>query len=118
MTQKLDTVFQALSDSTRRAILAQLREGESRLSDLAMPFDMSQTAVSKHVRVLNESGLVKVEKRGRTRYCRLNPSAMQEASAWLEQYREMWLQNFDNLGQYFDEQDRQSAGNSKNRRNK
>jgi len=98
---QLDSIFQALSDSTRRAILDELRQGEMRLSDLAQPFDMSQTAVSKHIRVLSESGLVKVEKRGRTRYCRLNASNMKAASAWLDEYREMWVQNFDNLGQFF-----------------
>jgi len=102
---QLDSIFQALSDATRRAILDELRQGEMRVSDLARPFNMSQTAVSKHIRVLNDSGLVSVEKRGRTRYCRLNATNMQPASAWLEEYRDMWVQNFDNLGQYFVEQD-------------
>ncbi|MEM8750740.1 MAG: metalloregulator ArsR/SmtB family transcription factor [Pseudomonadota bacterium] len=97
----LDATFAALSDGTRRAILARLRDGEMRLSDLAEPFEMSQTAVSKHVRVLSDAGLVAVEKRGRTRHCRLNASAMQAASHWLEDYREIWIASFENLGSYF-----------------
>ena len=66
----LSTLFSALGDETRRAILARLREGEQPLSSLAEPFAMSQTAVTRHVRVLEDAGLVHVEKRGRTRHCR------------------------------------------------
>ncbi len=97
----LNATFSALSDDTRRAILAQLRDGEQRLSDLAAPFDMSQVAVSKHVRVLSDAGLVTIEKRGRTRHCRLNARAMQTATQWLDDYRDLWANNFENLGTYF-----------------
>lgn len=97
----LDATFGALSDNTRRAILAKLRNGEQRLSDLAEPLEMSQTAVSKHVRVLSDAGLVTVEKRGRTRHCRLNAGAMQTATHWLDGYRELWMDSFENLGSYF-----------------
>ena len=96
----LDATFAALSDETRRAILEQLMHGEARLSDLAEPFDMSQTAVSKHVRVLRNAGLLVVEKRGRTRHCRLNAHAMKDASDWLADYRSFWTQQFDNLAQH------------------
>ena len=96
----LDTTFAALGDETRRAILAQLMDGESRLSDLAEPFDMSLTAVSKHVRVLRNAGLLVVEKRGRTRHCRLNASAMKTASDWLADYQSFWTHQFDNLAQH------------------
>ena len=98
--ESLDTTFAALSDATRRAILARLSLGETRLSDLAEPFEMSQTAVSKHVRVLSNAGLVRVEKRGRTRHCRLDAGAMKEASGWLEDYRSFWTQQFDNLARH------------------
>jgi DNA-binding transcriptional ArsR family regulator len=97
----LDTTFAALSDSTRRAILAQLIQGETALADLAAPFEMSQTAVSKHVRVLSSAGLVIVEKRGRTRHCRLDASAMKEASDWLANYQSFWAQQFENLAEHF-----------------
>ena len=95
--ENLDTTFAALSDGTRRAILGQLMQGEARLSDLAEPFDMTQTAVSKHVRVLSNAGLVVVEKRGRARHCRLNASVMKEASDWLADYQTFWTRQFDNL---------------------
>ncbi|MDH3738354.1 MAG: metalloregulator ArsR/SmtB family transcription factor [Alphaproteobacteria bacterium] len=97
--QNLDTTFAALSDGTRRAILARLVQGEARLSDLAAPFDMSQTAVSKHVRVLRDAGLVEVEKRGRARHCRLNAIVMKEASDWLTDYQSFWTRQFENLAQ-------------------
>lgn len=100
----LDRTFAALSDGTRRAIVAQLAEGESSLSDLAEPFDMSLTAVSKHVRVLNEAGLVSVSKRGRTRYCRLEAEPMKDASDWLEDYRKFWVDRFDALARYLHEE--------------
>ncbi len=101
----LSTTFAALGDETRREILAQLAHGEARLSDLAEPFDMSQTAVSKHVRVLSNAGLVMVEKRGRTRHCRLNASAMEEPAAWLDNYRSFWTQQFESLAQHLDEKE-------------
>lgn len=97
----LDLTFSALSDGTRRAILSQLRKGEMRLSDLAEPFDMTQSAVTKHVRVLTDAGLVTLEKRGRTRHCSLNPIAMKKATHWLDDYRAMWMDSFENLGSYF-----------------
>ena len=97
----LDTTFAALSDVTRRAILQQLMQGEARLSELAEPFDMSQTAVSKHVRVLSNAGLLTVEKRGRTRHCRLNAEPMKQATDWLADYQAFWTLQFDNLAQHF-----------------
>ena len=98
--ENLDTTFAALSDETRRAILLQLMQGEARLSDLAEPFDMTQTAVSKHVRVLSNAGLVVVEKRGRIRHCRLNARGMKNAFDWLADYQSFWTQQFDNLAQH------------------
>ena len=101
----LNTTFAALGDETRRAILARLMQGEARLSDLAEPFDMSQTAVSKHVRVLSNAGLVRVEKRGRTRHCRLNATVMEDALDWIAAYRSFWTQKFDNLARHLDGQE-------------
>ena len=98
--ENLDTVFAALGDSTRRAILDQLMRGEARLSDLAEPFDMSQTAVSKHVLVLSDAGLLVIEKRGRTRHCRLNAEPMKQVTDWLANYQMFWSHQFDNLAQH------------------
>lgn len=100
--ENLDATFAALSHETRRAILRQLMQGETRLSDLAEPFDISQTAVSKHVRVLSTAGLVVVEKRGRIRHCRLNAQPMKRATDWLSDYQTFWTRQFDNLAQHFE----------------
>jgi len=100
--ENLDSTFAALSDATRRAILNQLMLGEARLSDLAEPFDMTQTAVSKHVQVLSDAGLLTVEKRGRTRHCRLNAAALKDASDWLKDYESLWNEKFKQLQDYFD----------------
>ena len=98
--ENLDSTFAALSDGTRRAILGQLMQGEARLSDLAEPFNMSQTAVSKHVRVLSDAGLLTIEKRGRTRHCRLNAEPMKLATDWLADYQAFWAHQFDNLARH------------------
>ncbi len=100
----LNTTFAALSDETRRAILIHLTRGEARLSDLASPFSMSQTAVSKHVRVLSNAGLLIVEKRGRTRHCRLKGNALEIASDWLVEYEAFWNRQFDNLTSHLSEE--------------
>jgi DNA-binding transcriptional ArsR family regulator len=93
----LDGVFGALSDPTRRAIVARLAAGEAPLSELAAPFRMSQTAVSKHVRVLIAAGLVAQEKRGRTRYCRLERRPLQAAGGWISNYADFWEGQLDSL---------------------
>lgn len=100
----LDQTFAALSDETRRAILARLHEGEVALSDIAQPFDMSQTAVSKHVRVLSDAGLVTVRKRGRTRYCSLNAAPMKNAVDWLNTYKQFWEDGFKSLARFLEEE--------------
>lgn len=101
--EPLDRTFMALSDGTRRAIVARLVDGEVPLSDLAAPFEMSLTAVSKHVRVLSDAGLVSVTKRGRTRYCQLEAAPMKDAANWLDDYRAFWEGNFDALARYLGE---------------
>ncbi|WP_193171226.1 ArsR/SmtB family transcription factor [Nisaea nitritireducens] len=100
----LDQTFAALSDGTRRAILARLHDGEVTLSEIAQPFDMSQTAVSKHVRVLSDAGLVSVHKRGRTRYCALNAAPMKDATDWLNTYKQFWEDGFKSLARFLEEE--------------
>ena len=101
----LDATFAALGDGTRRAIVMRLAKGPQPVSQLAEPFDMSLTAVSKHVRVLADAGLVVVTKRGRTRYCELKAAPMQKAFLWLEDYRQFWDEQLDALGQFLAEDD-------------
>ncbi|MEM9278645.1 MAG: metalloregulator ArsR/SmtB family transcription factor [Pseudomonadota bacterium] len=102
----IDATFNALSDKTRRAILERLMQGDAKLSEVAEPFDMSQTAVSKHVRILSDAGLLKVEKRGRTRYCSLNATPLREANEWIGNYQKFWLQQFDNLAAFLIEEEK------------
>jgi len=99
----LDQTFAALSDSTRRAIVARLLDGELALSDIAAPFEMSQTAVSKHVNILNNAGLVEVTKRGRTRFCRLRATPLQDVSEWLRDYQAFWENSFESLANHLED---------------
>jgi DNA-binding transcriptional ArsR family regulator len=93
----LDATFAALSDGTRRAVLARLREGEVSAGELAAPHEMTLTAMMKHLRVLERAGLVEREKRGRTVWCRLNPSPLRPASEWMTRYRIFWEEQLGNL---------------------
>jgi DNA-binding transcriptional ArsR family regulator len=91
----LDQTFQALADSTRRAILAELTRGPSSVSKLARPLAMSLPAVMQHLAVLEESGLVRSEKIGRVRTCRIEPKALGMAEQWINQRRLEWERHFD-----------------------
>lgn len=83
MTHPLDSVFAALADPTRRAILAMLLEDDMAVTDVAEPFSMSLAAISKHLAVLSDAGLISREKRGRVIWCKLEPEAMREATVWM-----------------------------------
>ncbi|GLT08969.1 metalloregulator ArsR/SmtB family transcription factor [Sulfitobacter sp. PR48] len=84
MTPTLDQVFAALADPTRRAILAMLLEDDMAVTDVAEPFEMSLAAISKHLNVLTGAGLISQEKRGRVKWCKLEPEAMKAASTWMQ----------------------------------
>lgn len=84
MSDPLDTVFAALADPTRRAILAMLLEDDMAVTDVAEPFAMSLAAVSKHLQILAEAGLISQEKRGRLKWCKLEPDALRAASVWMQ----------------------------------
>ncbi len=86
MTDRLDTVFAALADPTRRRILTMLLEDDMAVTDVAEPFEMSLAAISKHLVVLTDAGLVSREKRGRVTWCKLEPDAMREASVWMQAF--------------------------------
>jgi DNA-binding transcriptional ArsR family regulator len=96
----LDHVFGALADPTRRAILARLALGEVTVGELAEPFDMSLPAVSKHLRVLEEAGLIRKDKVAQTRPCRIEPETLKAVDDWLEDYRRLWNESLDRLEDY------------------
>jgi DNA-binding transcriptional ArsR family regulator len=99
----LDSTFAALSDATRRGILARLaRQGETSVSDLAAPYKMSLPAVSKHLSVLQDAGLVSRQKDGRVHRCRLRAGPMKDAAAWIEHYRQFWDAQLDSLAHYLE----------------
>jgi DNA-binding transcriptional ArsR family regulator len=91
----LDTVFAALSDPTRRAILQMLLEDDMAVTDVAEPFDMSLAAISKHLMILTRAGLISQEKRGRVKWCKLEPEAMRETSVWMQSFGQFEAINLD-----------------------
>jgi DNA-binding transcriptional ArsR family regulator len=99
-SEQLNTVFFALADPTRRAILERLAHGEASGTELAQPFSISVPAISKHLRVLEHADLILHRKEGRTHMFRLAARPMKEAAAWLEHYRRFWEEQFDSLDTY------------------
>ncbi len=100
---QLSATFAALADPTRRAILARLVEGESSVTKLAEPFDMSLPAISRHLKVLERAGLIARGREAQWRPCRLEAGPLKDASRWLEEYRRFWEQSFDRLEDYLRE---------------
>ena len=97
---QLSATFQALADPTRRAILARLALGETSVTELAEPFDMSLPAVSKHLKVLENAGLIARGRDAQWRPCKLKPQPLREVDDWLDRYRKFWEESFDRLGAY------------------
>ena len=95
--QRLDATFMALADPTRRAILARLALGEASVNQLSEPFELSQPAISKHLKVLERAGLVSIGQDGPRRPRRLEAEPLKQAEAWIERYREIWETNFARL---------------------
>ena len=113
--EMLDNVFSALADPTRRAILARLAEGESSVGELAEPFDISLPAISRHLRVLRNAGLVLRHKDGRVRRCALDAAPLKAASDWVETYRRVWDDQFDALAEYLEREQENSNAQSTNK---
>lgn len=99
----LNTTFSALADPTRRAILAELSLGERTVTELAEPFDMTQPAVTKHLKVLEKAGLIERRQDAQRRPCRLVAIPLMDASDWLEQYRKDWEERLGRLAEYLKE---------------
>ena len=100
---RLDATFAALADPTRRAILARLASGEASVTELAAPFDMSQPAISKHLKVLERAGLISRGRDAQRRPCRLEARPLKAATDWLEGYRRYWEQSYRRLDTLLDE---------------
>ena len=112
----LNTTFAALADPTRRAILARLALGEATVNQLAEPHDMSQPAISKHLKVLELAGLISRDRDAQFRPSRLEPKRLAEASAWLERYRQFWEASFNRLDAVLDELQGRKAKRKRSRR--
>ncbi|MEC4816998.1 MAG: metalloregulator ArsR/SmtB family transcription factor [Scytonema sp. PMC 1069.18] len=96
-------VFQAIADPTRRALLDRLRQGEQSVKQLALPFEMSLAAISQHLSVLCEAGLVQQRRAGRQRFYRLNPNPLKEVSDWINHYEQFWQEKLNALDEYLEE---------------
>ena len=100
---QLSTTFAALSDPTRRAILARLASSEASVTELAEPFEMSMPAISKHLKVLQRAGLIARGREAQWRPCRIEPGPLKDVADWLEHYRRFWDESFDRLDEYLSE---------------
>lgn len=112
-SMQLDTVFGALSDATRRAIVMRLCEGEASVGELAKPFEMALPSLMKHIRILEISGLVASEKNGRVRTCSLRTEALATLEVWLAAQREVWEQRLDRLEMYVEKLKKEEKSNAR-----
>ena len=113
MADQLSTTFAALSDPTRRAILARLGAGELSVTDIAEPFDMSLPAVSKHLKVLERAGLIARGRDAQWRPCRLEARPLKDVAEWVERYKKFWTESFDRLDDYLREIQNQESEKEK-----
>jgi DNA-binding transcriptional ArsR family regulator len=102
-SDRLDATFSALSDPTRRAILARLASGEASVQELAEPFDVSLPAISRHLKVLERAGLIARGRDAQRRPCRLTAAPLRDVAEWTERYRRFWEESFDRLDDYLRE---------------
>src|SRR5262245_23626615 len=113
MTDRLSATFAALADPTRRAIIARLAMGETTVSELAKPFDMSGPAISKHLKVLENAGLISRGREAQWRPCKIEPKALKVVDDWLERYRQFWEERLDRLEEYLNTLQAEAAAEQK-----
>jgi DNA-binding transcriptional ArsR family regulator len=113
---RLDASFAALSAATRRGVLEQLGRADASITDLAEKFHMSLTGMKKHVGILEEAGLVTTEKVGRVRTCKLGLRRLEDETAWIERYRQLWAARFEELDQVVEELKRKEKVNGRQKR--
>lgn len=114
-TAALDATFAALADPTRRAIIARLATGDATVLELAAPFDISLPAISRHLKVLEQAGLIARGRDAQKRPCSLRPEALATASEWVEHTRQAWEQRFDRLDEYLRDLQEQEKKNARKR---
>ncbi|WP_433969208.1 ArsR/SmtB family transcription factor [Tunturiibacter gelidiferens] len=100
MTDQITSTFSALADPTRRAILARLALGETSVTEIAAPFEMSMPAISRHLKVLEKAGLISRGREAQWRPCKLKAEPLKQAADWLDEYRRFWEESFDRLDEY------------------
>ena len=108
---RLSQTFAALANSTRRAILARLAEGEATVNELAEPFNMSLPAISKHIKVLERAGLITQGQKAQYRPCTIDVTPLKEISTWTEQYRHIWEERFDRMDDYINQLNNKESNN-------
>ncbi|HEX3772928.1 MAG TPA: metalloregulator ArsR/SmtB family transcription factor [Polyangiaceae bacterium] len=113
---RLDASFAALSDATRRGVLEQLGRTDASITDLAEKFQMTLTGMKKHVGVLEQAGFVTTEKVGRVRTCRLGPRRLEQETAWIEGYRQLWAARFDELDDVIEELKRKEKADGRKKK--
>jgi len=112
MQDQLTSTFAALADPTRRAILARLALGETSVTELAKPFEMSMPAVSKHLKVLERAGLIARAREAQWRPCRLEASPLKEAASWIDEFRRFWSAHIDALERHLDRMEKRESKNT------
>lgn len=95
-------VFQAIADPTRRDIIVLLSDKALNLNTIAENFDISRPAISKHIKILRECGIISIQQKGRERYCKIRPESLNEVAAWIEQFRSLWEAKLDSFEQYLE----------------
>jgi DNA-binding transcriptional ArsR family regulator len=111
-SDQLSVTFAALADPTRRAILARLSQGEASVTELAKPFDLSLPGISKHLKVLQRSGLITQSRNAQWRPCRLEGARLKEAAAWVGEYRRFWDESFERLDEYLAEVQKEKSNDN------
>jgi DNA-binding transcriptional ArsR family regulator len=112
--ERLDATFTALSDPTRRAIVARLARGDATVNELAAPFEMTLPGISKHLKVLERCGLISRSRHAQYRPCHLERAALDDAVGWIEEYRRVWTERFDKLDAHLQEIQAQPAPTRRN----
>lgn len=112
----LDASFAAIADATRRGVLEQLGRADASITELAQRFDMTLTGMKKHVGVLEQAGLVRTEKVGRVRTCKLGPRRLEAETAWIERYHQLWASRFDELDRVLEELKRKEMSDGRKKR--
>src|SRR5262245_10716671 len=115
---QLSTTFAALADPTRRAILARLASGDASVTELAEPFDMSMPAISRHLKVLEQAGLITRGREAQWRPCSLEPAPLKDVVDWVDRYRQIWAARFDRLDDYLQELKEKEKRHARRQRSK